>query len=250
MSAEATAKCLYGLECAWHPMFTPLQSNCQLKYDHETNRLFFSALFTHMRNMDRRGCHRSALENCKLLLSLDSDDPMGAMFCIDYYALRAEEYSWLEHFVDDYGSDNSLWLFPNFSFSLAVCSFFLEQKEEAKDIEKRIGRASSADLMKQALMLHPSVLRKLVEKVPLKEQVWTTILKHSFFRSEQTGCPSLEHLINIYVERSYLIWRLPGLQKFLKDSANLVITTVSDGATDAEDWACVRKEVFFSEKNE
>lgn len=250
MSAEATAKCLYGLECAWHPMFTPLQSNCQLKYDHETNRPFFSALFTHMRNMDRRGCHRSALENCKLLLSLDSDDPMGAMFCIDYYALRAEEYSWLEHFVDDYGSDNSLWLFPNFSFSLAVCSFFLEQKEEAKDIEKRIGRASSADLMKQALMLHPSVLRKLAEKVPLKEQVWTTILKHSFFRSEQTGCPSLEHLINIYVERSYLIWRLPGLQKFLKDSANLVITTVSDGATDAKDWACVRKEVFFSEKNE
>ncbi|XP_021281378.1 transcription factor 25 [Herrania umbratica] len=250
MSADAIAKCLYALECAWHPMFTPLQGNCQLKFSHDRNKPIFKALFTHMKNMDRRGCHRSALEVCKLLLALDSDDPMGAMFCLDYFALRAGEYAWLEQFSEDYRSDSSLWLFPNFSYSLAVCRFYLEQEESSHNTFVDASKASSADLMNQALMLHPSVLKKLVAKVPLKDQAWTNILKNSFFNSDQIGIPSLDHLINIYVERNYLIWRLPDLQKLLRNGALLVIETLGHNKSDAKDWACVRKEAFSSDKNE
>ncbi|CAI9117709.1 OLC1v1019167C4 [Oldenlandia corymbosa var. corymbosa] len=250
MAADAIAKCLYALECAWHPMFSPLQGNCQLKHSHDTNKPLFTTLFTHMKNMDRRGCHRSALEICKLLLSLDSDDPVGALFCIDYYALRAEEHLWLEQFSEEYESENSLWLFPNFSYSLAICRYYLEQKEHTENTEKRSEKASSEDLMKQALMLHPSVLKKLVAKVPLKDQAWTRILENSYFRSEQSGSPSLDHLINLYVERSYLIWRLPELQKLLRDSAHAVIANLKDNKNDAKDWTCVRKEAFSSGKNE
>lgn len=251
MSADAIAKCLYALECAWHPLFNPSQ-NCRLKYVHDTNKPFFSSLFTHMKNMDRRGCHRSALEICKLLLSLDSDDPMGAMFCIDYFALRAEEYAWLERFAEEYSCDSSLWLFPNFSYSLAVCRFYLERDELLSNKEKNdTGKAASVDLMKQALMLHPSVVKKLVEKVPLKDRMWATVVKHSFFKSEQSGSPTLDHLIAIYVERSCLVWRLPDLQKFLYDSAILVIEMLEkQGNSVKDDWACVRKEAFSSEKNE
>lgn len=247
MSADATAKCLYALECAWHPQFTPSR-NCQVKYVHDTNKPLFSSIFTHMKNMDRRGCHRSALEICKLLISLDPDDPMGARLCIDYYSLRAEEYSWLEQFAEEYGSDNSLWLFPNFSYSLAISRFYLERNENLEG-EKGVGKAASSDLLKQALMLHPSVLRKLVEKVPLKERVWSSLLQHRFFKSD-TGSASLDHLISIYVERSYLMWRLPELQKFLSNSAQTVIDMLEKNANEAEDWACVRKEAFSSEKNE
>ncbi|XP_007051358.2 PREDICTED: transcription factor 25 [Theobroma cacao] len=250
MSADAIAKCLYALECAWHPMFTPLQGNCQLKFSHDTNKPIFKALFTHMKNMDRRGCHRSALEVCKLLLALDSDDPMGAMFCLDYFALRAGEYAWLEQYSEDYRSDSSLWLFPNFSYSLAVCRFYLEQEESSHNTCVDASKAFSADLMNQALMLHPSVLKKLVAKVPLKDQAWTNILKNSFFNSDQIGIPSLDHLINIYVERNYLIWRLPDLQKLLRNGALLVIETLGHNKSDAKDWACVRKEAFSSDKNE
>ncbi|EOX95515.1 TCF25/Rqc1 - like 1 [Theobroma cacao] len=250
MSADAIAKCLYALECAWHPMFTPLQGNCQLKFSHDTNKPIFKALFTHMKNMDRRGCHRSALEVCKLLLAFDSDDPMGAMFCLDYFALRAGEYAWLEQFSEDYRSDSSLWLFPNFSYSLAVCRFYLEQEESSHNTCVDGSKAFSADLMNQALMLHPSVLKKLVAKVPLKDQAWTNILKNSFFNSDQIGIPSLDHLINIYVERNYLIWRLPDLQKLLRNGALLVIETLGHNKSDAKDWACVRKEAFSSGKNE
>ncbi|KAJ0053825.1 hypothetical protein Pint_00712 [Pistacia integerrima] len=250
MAADAVAKCLYALECAWHPMFTPLQANCQLKISHETNKPLFKSLFIHMINMDRRGCHRSALEVCKLLLSLDSDDPMGALFCIDYFALRAGEYAWLEQFSENYKSDNSLWLFPNFSYSLSVCRFYLEREETSQNADIDTGKATSADLMKQALMLHPSVLKKLVAKVPLKDQAWTNILKHTYFHSDQTKIPSLDHLISIYVERSYIIWRLPDLQKLLRDTAQLVIETLEDNKSEAKDWACVREEAFPSEKNE
>lgn len=249
MSSDATAKCLYAMECAWHPLFTP-SHNCQLKYVHDMNKPFFLTLFTHMKNTDRRGCHRSALEVCKLLLSLDPDDPMGAMFCVDYYTLRAEEYAWLERFAEEYQSDNSLWLFPNFSYSLAVCRLYLERDETINNREINTGKAASADLMKQALMLHPSVLQKLVDKVPLKDRIWTTVLKHSFFRSDRTGSPSLNHLIDIYAERNYIIWRLPELQKFLCDSALSVIEMLDNKSSDARDWACVRKEAFSPEKNE
>ncbi|CAL9761343.1 unnamed protein product [Musa acuminata subsp. burmannicoides] len=247
-SAEMIEKCLYALECAWHPLFTPLQGNCQLKYSHDTNKPIFSALFSRMKNMDRRGCHRSALEVCKLLLSLDSDDPKGALFCIDYFSLRAQEYRWLEQFVEEYGTDNSLWLLPNISYSLAVSRFYLECSDESSINHSE--KATSKDLMKQALMLHPLVLQKLVTKAPLKDSAWTQILKYSFFGSAKAGSPSLDHLINIYVERSYILWRFPELQALLKDAALLVAESLEQNSSEARDWECVRKEAFSSEKNE
>lgn len=253
MAADSVAKCLYALECAWHPMFTPLQGDCRLEHTHETNRPLFSTLFTHMKNLDRRGCHRSALEVCKLLLSLDPADPMGALFCIDYFALRAGEYVWLEHFSEEYQcDDNYLWNFPNMAFSLAICRFFLEREEcsgnNNNEIENQ--KEASIHLMKQALMLHPPVLKKLVDKVPLKDQAWKNVLKHGFFKSEDTGIPSLDHLIRIYIERSYIIWRLPDVQKLLKDAALSAIETLVHDESEAKTWACARKEAFPSEKNE
>lgn len=247
-SADAVEKCLFALECAWHPLFNPLQGNYQLKYSHDLNKPFFTALFSHMKNLDRRGCHRSALEACKFLLSLDSDDPKGALFCIDYFALRSQQYKWLEQFAEEYQCDNSLWLFPNFSFSLAIARFYLER--DAEDVSDHADKSTAVDLMKQALMLHPLVLSKIVDRAPLKDSSWTQILKNAFFGSAKPGSPSLEHVINIYVERHYIMWRFPELQNLLKEAALLVIESLKHDSREAQDWACVRKEAFSSEKNE
>ncbi|TQE00077.1 hypothetical protein C1H46_014330 [Malus baccata] len=152
-----------------------------------------------MRNVDRRGCHRSALQVCKLLLSLDSDDPMGAMFYVDYFSLRAEEYAWLKRFSEEYKCDNSLWLFPNFSYSLTICHFYLEKEESSKGAP---------------------------ENVPLKDKVWARILKNPYFQADQVGIPSLDHLTNIYVERNFLLWRLPDPHDLLRDAAQLVTETL------------------------
>ncbi|CAA6663946.1 unnamed protein product [Spirodela intermedia] len=211
-AADAIGKCLFALECAWHPLFNPLQGNCQVKYSHETNRPLFQALFQHMSTS----------------LSLDSDDPMGALFCIDYFALRAQEFEWLEQFSERYKSDSSIWLFPNFSFALAICRFYLES-------------ASSRE---------PTGESEKAPAMPLKDQAWTQILNSSFFKSAQAGTPSLEHLISIYVERSYIMWRLPELQGLLKEAALQVVESLKRDGGEAKDWACVRKEAFPSEKNE
>ncbi|KAF2917052.1 hypothetical protein DAI22_09g164100 [Oryza sativa Japonica Group] len=249
-SADAVEKCLFALECAWHPLFSPLHSNRQLKYSHDTNKPFFTALFSHMKNLDRRGCHRSALEVCKFLLSLDSDDPKGALFCIDYFALRSQQYKWLEQFAEEYQCDNSLWLFPNFSFSLAIARFYVERDATNGEASDHSDKSTSVDLMKQALMLHPLVLRKIVDKAPLKDSSWTQILRNVFFGSAKPGSPSLEHMISIYVERHYIMWRFPELQNLLKDAALLVIESLKQDNREAQDWACVRKEAFSSDKNE
>ncbi|CAM0952414.1 unnamed protein product [Alopecurus aequalis] len=249
-SADAVEKCLFALECAWHPLFGPLQGNYQLKYSHDTNKPFFTALFSHMKNLDRRGCHRSALEACKFLLSLDSDDPKGALFCIDYFALRSQQYKWLEQFAEEYQCDNSLWLFPNFSYSLAIARFYLERDAASEDVSAHADKSTAIDLMKQALMLHPLVLSKIVDKAPLKDSSWTQILKNVFFGSAKPGSPSLEHVINIYVERHYIMWRFPELQNLLKEAALSVIESLKHDSREAKDWACVRKEAFSSEKNE
>lgn len=42
--------------------------------------------------LSRRGLHKTALEVCKLLLALNSDDPMGALFALDY--LAGEGWAW------------------------------------------------------------------------------------------------------------------------------------------------------------
>ena len=49
-----------------------------------------------MQNLSRRGLHGTALEYAKLLLGLDPTDPRGVLFCIDYLAIRAGQYSFLK----------------------------------------------------------------------------------------------------------------------------------------------------------
>ena len=107
-----------------------------------------------MQNLDRRGCSRSALEVCKMLLSLDSDDPVGALFCIDYFSLRAQQYEWIESFPDQYGSDNSLWLLPKFSFSLAIARFYLERDTSIKQTPQT-DAVSSSERLKQCWGAYP-----------------------------------------------------------------------------------------------
>ena len=160
-------------------------------------------------------------------------------------SLRTQEYRWLERFAEEYSSDTSLWLFPNFSYSLVVCCFYLERKT-ALETEK----SASLDLMKQALMLHPLVLQKLVDKAPLKDSAWTQILKNSLFGFAKAGGSTLDHLNYIYVERNYLVWRFPELQNLLKEAALLVIESLKQNSSEAKDWACVRNEASSSEKNE
>ena len=64
------------------------------------NKVFAECLIKHIDLMGRKGCNRTGLEFCKLLLSIDPlQDPYGVLLRIDYYAIRAKEYKYLRKLI-------------------------------------------------------------------------------------------------------------------------------------------------------
>jgi hypothetical protein len=62
--------------------------------------VFGEAIVKYIDILGRRGCNRTAVEFNKLLLSFDPvNDPFGILLRIDYYAIRAKEYTLIQDFV-------------------------------------------------------------------------------------------------------------------------------------------------------
>ncbi|KAK3276411.1 hypothetical protein CYMTET_15507 [Cymbomonas tetramitiformis] len=268
-SGELVEQCLYGMECAWHPWFAPAMGLSRLDYDEPENRPFFVALFKHLQALGRSGCHRSAMECCKMLLALDARDPMGSLCCIDYYALMAEQYGFIPRLVDEFrGEDRSLALFPGFAFSLALARFRAEELSAAAGSSKGApanlkqedaATESSKAMLRTALLLHPGALHQLIEKLNEKstavpvDREWARILDCPLFDPNKVSepSPSLQRLTSIFVERHHLLYRPPEVQAWLKRVSGEVASEVSAGGeASAEagdspsDWAAVRTSVF------
>ena len=62
--------------------------------------MFCESIVKYIDVLGRKGCSRTALEFCKLLISMvPQEDPFGALLRIDYYAIRAKEYDYLIKFI-------------------------------------------------------------------------------------------------------------------------------------------------------
>ena len=77
--------------------------------------------------LGRKGCSRTSLEYCKLLLSISPfNDPYGALLRIDFYALRAHEYNLYLDFVRQLPRElsqsetESLLILPNVLLSVGL----------------------------------------------------------------------------------------------------------------------------------
>ena len=78
--------------CMYFLTFWEVQKNLHF-------RAFFIALFRHINYVGARACHRTALEFCKLALSLDPDnDPLGILLTLDFYAIRAQQREYHHYF--------------------------------------------------------------------------------------------------------------------------------------------------------
>ncbi|KAJ8876569.1 hypothetical protein PR048_021014 [Dryococelus australis] len=117
----------------------------------------------------QRGCHRTALELCKLLLSLDPEgDPMGVLLCVDLFALRSHSYQWLVDLNHLWESSRNLSQLPNHAFSLAMAHW-------------RLGSNYADALLQNALLMFPSTLPLLLDKCSV--QADDRIAKYRFFQS-------------------------------------------------------------------
>lgn len=147
------------------------QPNQTIRFD---SRALYLTLFKHLIYVGGRACYRTALEFCKLLLSLDPDgDPLAIKLALDFYALRSKEYAWLIEFIDEFESTKNLSQLPNFAFSKAVARFYTCG-----------GDASAADAaLQDALLMFPGVLVPLLEKCSV--QVDGRVSKHGFFQDDK-----------------------------------------------------------------
>jgi len=267
---ELLERCMYGLECAWHPGFAPATGTARLPYASPENRPFFTTLFKHIQNLGRKGCHRSAMECCKLLLSVDPQDPMGVLGCIDYYAIMAEQYGFVLQLVNEFEACNHpLALRPGTCFSSSLARFRLEEKagragtsarnKEVGGGDDAAGEERADAALREALLLHPSCVHRLIERLNEKSNAvvvdrdWSRILGHPHFATKPQDSASLERLVSIFVERHHLLWRPPEVQAWLKSSCSKIVeeidrgeggSTGAFGGGSASDLAAVCAETF------
>lgn len=120
----------------------------------------------HVCMIGRKGCVRSALECCKMLLSLDPRDPQGALYQLDFFALRSGQLEWLLRFLPQH-REGSLMSMPSSVYSYALATLFLrqaidggERKDPAQLEEAKAALAGTTGVegtMRHALLLHPAV---------------------------------------------------------------------------------------------
>ncbi|GLC35077.1 hypothetical protein PLESTM_000276900 [Pleodorina starrii] len=263
---EMLDRALWMLESAWHPSFQPATATCRLDYGAEENRALFGALFRHVQALSRRGCHRAALECCKLLLALEPEDPLGGLCLVDYLAVRAGRYDWLQRFVLQFEGNRSLALLPNYAFALPMAAHRKQQEQQRQQPAAAAGSAAAGgggsaaeraqpgasssgatadaaasvsssasphELLVGALLLHPLVLPRLVGKLQdkgaAKESYWKELLSRRLFSgASDGGSASLSHLVGLYVERSGELWKPPDLLALLRRAAEEA-ADVADG---------------------
>lgn len=215
MAVDFTERALYSLECAFHPLFNVETARCRLDYRKQINRALFITIFKHLIFVGGRACYRTSLEFCKLLLSLDPlQDPLAVVLFIDFYALRAREYKWFVDFCNLWDSTRNLTQLPNIAYSLALSHFCLGNHETANE------------LLQNALIMFPGVLIPLLEKCSV--QTDSKVTAHCFFNSKakNTTTLALEKLQNLYIVRSYHLWKEADVLPWLEKCVHLVLDRV------------------------
>lgn len=235
MAADLVERALYCFETCFHPSFniTSTNSLCRLDYCKQENRGFFIALFKHTLSVGNHACYRTALELCKVILSLDPEtDPLAIILLIDFYALRAQEYAWLIKFYNEWEPDRNLSQLPNFKYSLAVAHF------QNNDVEK------AHTLLQQALLMFPMVLLPLLEKCAIQPD--SRVQTHPFFagHTPRTTSNSLQQLVSLYVERSYHVWKESELMPWLERNVLSVLDQVDKGAPCVEEAKQKRQRLY------
>ncbi|XP_063190944.1 ribosome quality control complex subunit TCF25 isoform X1 [Chroicocephalus ridibundus] len=247
MARELVEQALYSLECSFHPLFSLTSGTCRLDYRRPENRSFFLALFKHLMLLEKRGCPRTALEFCKLILSLDPEnDPLCVLLLIDFLSLRAREYTFLTRMFQEVESHRNLSQLPNFAFSVPLAYFFLSQQEERSELEQSQAREKAARLIQLALIMFPSVLMPLLDHCSVQPDA--RVASHSFFglNAQISQPPALNQLTSLYVGRTHSLWKDPAVMAWLEPNVHEVLRMVDARDPLVEESEHKRKTLYQS----
>lgn len=215
MAAELVERTLYALEAAFHPCFS-LAGGCHLDYRRQENRALFIALFRHLHFVSGRACYRTALEVCKVLLTLDPEqDPLAVVLMVDFYALRARHFQWLVDLQAAWDPVRNLHQLPNFAYSTALAAFHL-------------GLGARADeLLQEALLAFPSVLLPLLDKCSIEAP--GGLMGEQYFLDSRGESPALATLCTLYVCRTFHCWKEPEVLPWLERGVTAVLGRLAAG---------------------
>uniref|UniRef100_A0A671NZ03 Transcription factor 25 (basic helix-loop-helix) n=1 Tax=Sinocyclocheilus anshuiensis TaxID=1608454 RepID=A0A671NZ03_9TELE len=242
-----TEKALYSFECAFHPVFSLTSGTCRLDYCRPENRAFYLVLFKHMIFLEKRGCPRTALEYCKLILSLDPDnDPLCMLLIFDFLCLRCREYTTLIRLYEEWEVHRNLSQLPNFSFSVALSYYHLSQQEDISPVENQQLKQKSNVLLQNALIMFPGALMPLLDLCTVQPDA--VVSSHAFFGpSSQIGQPpALSELVSLYVGRCHSLWKEAGLMLWLEENVRKVLKRVDSHDPYLEDCQNKRKQRYQS----
>uniref|UniRef100_A0A3P8NVR5 Transcription factor 25 (basic helix-loop-helix) n=1 Tax=Astatotilapia calliptera TaxID=8154 RepID=A0A3P8NVR5_ASTCA len=234
MARDLIERALYSFECAFHPLFSLTSGTSRLDYLRPENRAFYLALYKHMMFLEKRGCPRTALEYCKLILSLDPDsDPLCMLLLIDFLALRSREYQSVLQLYQDWEEHRNLSQLPNFAFSTALCHFHLSQQENMDPEESHKQRHKADQLLQIALIMFPPD---------------AAVTSHSFFgpNSQIRQLPALAELTGLYVGRTCTLWREAAVMLWLEETVKEVLRRVDAKDPVVEDCQNKRKQRYQS----
>uniref|UniRef100_A0A3B3Z651 Uncharacterized protein n=1 Tax=Periophthalmus magnuspinnatus TaxID=409849 RepID=A0A3B3Z651_9GOBI len=247
MARDLIERALYSFECAFHPLFSLTSGMSRLDYLRPENRAFYLALYKHMMFLEKRGCPRTALEYCKLILSLDPDsDPLCMLLLIDFLMLRSREYQCLIQLYQDWEEHRNLSQLPNFAFSIALCHFHLSQQEDMNPDESDKLRHEADQMLQDALIMFPGVLMPLLDLCTVQPDA--TVTSHAFFAPRtHIGQPqALAELVALFVGRSFSLWREATVMQWLETNVQMVLHRVDVKDPLVEDYQNKRKQRYQS----
>ncbi|KAK8761270.1 nuclear localized protein 1 [Amblyomma americanum] len=226
MAAELIERALYCLESCFHMLFNVTQGNCRLDYRRSENRSLFLALFKHLNFVGQRGCSRTALEFCKLLLGLDPEnDPLCVTLLLDYYAIRADQYQYLVRLYHEWDAERNLCQLPNFAFSVPLALFHLA-RGSASEGGVSTTQQEADKMLQESLIMFPGVLMPLLDKCGVQPD--SEVTKHGFFaaaaRAQQPA--ALNQLQSLFVGRNYVLWKEPEVLAWLERNVRAVLKRV------------------------
>uniref|UniRef100_A0AAR2M314 Transcription factor 25 (basic helix-loop-helix) n=1 Tax=Pygocentrus nattereri TaxID=42514 RepID=A0AAR2M314_PYGNA len=231
-------RALYSFECAFHPVFSLTSGTSRLDYRRPENRAFYLAVYKHMMFLEKRGCPRTALEYCKLILSLDPDnDPLCMLLLIDFLCLRCREYASLIRLYEEWKVHRNLSQLPNFAFSVALACYHLSQQEETTSDESQRMKVKSDIMLQEALIMFPGVLMPLLDLCTVQPDA--AVSSHAFFGPKS-------QLEGLYVGRCHSLWKEAGVMLWMEGNVREVLKRVDSQDPLVDDCQNKRKQRYQS----
>ncbi|KAF9909931.1 Transcription factor 25 [Linnemannia zychae] len=215
LAGEFIEQALFAFEKSFHSLFNIATGGVRLSFQEVENRSFFLALHRHIQFLGRRGCWRTAFEFNKLLLSLDpKHDELGSLLSIDFFALKAQEYVYLQKLYERLKEEHGLSQLPNFAYSMALAQFHLEVSQSKSHDE-------SSKLLQRAILLFPSAVPLLAEQGSFS--VDSEMSGEAAFYPATDLPKILDLYIHLFVSRNFALWKEPEVISWLKTNVKTCV---------------------------